>query len=623
MTDTKYAIIYTRVSDQNQVNKGHSIEEQEPMLRKFAENEGYIIKKVFTDSAKSATSMVGRDEMYRALAYLQEDKTISAIIVQDTDRIARNEQDHFAIRSVLSKHNVKLVSKNQPGINDSPEGKLVDGIMASVNAFQSRITGRKVSDMFQQLVEKGKTLYRPPTGYINVNTGTDEKPVKTVEIEPENSKLIQQAFRLYGTGNYSILELNEIMYEKGLRSPHGGKFEPSGLAKLLVNPYYIGKIKHKGKLYDGIHPKLIDDKLYQKCLSIVQDHNQYAIRKRIVENHKKFFLRGILKCGICGGSVTGSHVQNKNCDYYYCSIKKFDKNFHSNKGQTADIKEIEGQVYEFFKLFKLTPEITEEVLNRAKEILSETHSDIDDMKKRLSLGNITLERQRQALEIKLLNGVISDETYTRQHARLDEEIFKNTQEITKIDIKRIDNTKIFEGLVRLADDVPHAYKISPPEVKMMYLNIFWDHFDIKDREVSKAVPSNAVSALLNEKLIKLKANTPAQKVLISKLWWAVEDSNLWPCRRQRHALPTELTARSEESDRKLAFIFIFRTRESIDEVDTAPIPPRIPPNIAKAVYLQSLCGQTQESKTLAIIHKTIYNIPTKNIIKFKSTNNGR
>lgn len=525
MTSTKFAIIYTRVSDQNQINTGHSIEEQEPMLRKFADKEGYIIKRVFTDRAKSATSMVGRDEMYRALAYLQEDKAISAIIVQDTDRLARNEQDHFAIRSVLSKHNVKLVSKNQPGINDSPEGRLVDGIMASVNAFQSRITGRKVADMFQQLVEKGKTLYKPPVGYINKNIGTDEKPIKTIEVEAESSKLIQQAFRLYGTGNYSISELNEIMYEKGLRSPRGGKFAPSGLTKLLVNPYYIGKIKHKGQLYDGIHPRFIDDKLYLKCLSIIQDHNQYAIRKRIVENHKKFFLRGILKCGICGGNITGSHVQKKNCDYYYCSIKKFDKNFHSNKGQTSAIKNIEAQVYEFFKLFRLTPTIVEEVLKRAKEILTETHSDVDDMKRRLSLGSLNLEKQRQTLEVKLLNGVISDETYTRHHARLDEEISKNTEDIMKIDVKRVDNTKIFEGLVRLANDVPHAYKISPPEVKMMYLNIFWERFDLKDRGISKAIPSDVVSALLNENLIQLKGNTPAQKVLITKLWWAIVGSN--------------------------------------------------------------------------------------------------
>lgn len=535
-TQNKYAIIYTRVSDQNQVNKGHSIEEQEPMLRQFAEKEGFIVKKVFTDKAKSGTSMVGRDEMYRALAYIQEDKSITALIVQDTDRLARQEGDHFAIRSVLNKHNVKLVSKNQPGINDTPEGKLVDGILASVNAFQSRITGRKVSDIFQRLAEKGNTLYKAPTGYNNINVGTEEKPVKTVKFDPLNAEYVKEAFNLYGTGNYSIRDLNEIMYKKGLRSPRGGKFEPSGLAKILANPYYIGKIKHKGKLYNGNHPKLIDDLLYYKCLDTIKEHNKYAIRKRIASNHKKFFLRGILKCGICGGNVTGSNVRNRKCSYYFCTVKKDSEKFHSNNGHTLEIKNAEKQVYEFFKLFKLEADVITEVIARAKEILEEMHGDIYKNQEKMTKEQKKLEKQRQTLEVKLLDGIISDDTYVEHSERLNKEIAYKKGEIDVLEVKRQDHTKMFEGLVRLANNVQTAYEISPPEVKRMYLNIFWDRFEIENRKIIKAVPSKGVAALINDKKITLKRNTNNQKVLISRLWWAIVDSNHWPHRCHRCAL---------------------------------------------------------------------------------------
>ena len=520
MDKPKYAILYTRVSDIGQLN----VEEQEPMLRKFAQQEGFIVKKVFTDNAKTATKMEGRENLYRAMAYIEQDKSISTLIVLDTDRLARQESDHFLIKAFLKKHGVKLVSKNQPGIDDTIEGQLLDGVMASVNAFYSRISGRKISNMLQQLVEKGRTMYKAPTGYVNVNIGTEEKPIKTVELEPNNSRLMENAFELFGTDNYSISELNELMYEKGLRSPRGGKFETSGFSKLLQNPYYIGKIKHNKKLYDGKQPKLISEKLFYQCQRIIQEHNQYAIRRRKPENHRKFFLRGFLKCGICGGNITGSHVQKKNCDYYYCSVKQYDKRYHSNKGQTTDINSLEDQITAFFGLFKLSPKVIQEVLGRAKEILEETHGDIDLRKEKLTRDNMSLEKQRQALEVKLLEGVISDDTYTRQHFRVDNEIEQNKIEIIGIDANRKDNTKIFEGLVRLANNLPKAYKKAPPEVKMMYLNIFWERFELKDTEISKAVPSKAVAALLNEKLIRLK-ETPETMVLITKFWWAIVVSN--------------------------------------------------------------------------------------------------
>jgi DNA invertase Pin-like site-specific DNA recombinase len=40
----------------------------------------------------------------------------------------------------LQKANVPLISISQPMIDDSPEGNLIDTIIASVNAFQSQIT---------------------------------------------------------------------------------------------------------------------------------------------------------------------------------------------------------------------------------------------------------------------------------------------------------------------------------------------------------------------------------------------------------------------------------------------------------------------------------------------------
>ena len=516
---TNYAVGYGRVSDISQVLSGHSIVEQEPMLRKFAADKGLIMKKYFADKGKTGTTTAGRDELYAALDYLKEDTSISYFIVQDTDRLARDEQDHFAIRQYLRKLGVKLISINQPGINDSAEGQLLDTIMAGVNAFQSRMNGRKVSKMFDQMVEKGKTTRQAPLGYLNFNEGTEEMPKRTVILNPDTFRLVQEMFELYSGGNYSIADLVRIFNEKGLKSTRGNKLYDSTVANMLRNPYYIGKIYHKGKFYhNGLHPHLISDALFQKCQNVMQEHNQYAIRKRIPENHEKFYLRGFLKCGTCQSRITGSHIKDDNLDLYYCSRKEGSRSYHSNRGQFTAIATVERQVADFFSILELGEGVIEKVLERAKQILAETHGDVDRERLNLTKENTRLENQRQSLEVKLLDGVISDDTYKRQHIRLESDIAQNKLKIEQMSQKREVNVTVFESLVGLARNLSKAYQQSSPEVKMMYLSIFWDFFELKDRQISKAAPSKAVIAMVNEKLIKIRENAPNAGALINKLW---------------------------------------------------------------------------------------------------------
>jgi hypothetical protein len=68
------------------------------------------------------------------------------------------------------------------------------------------------------------------------------------------------------------------------------------------------------------------------------------------------------------------------------------------------------------------------------------------------------------------------------------------------------------SLVKLARYLPEAYEKAAPEVKRMYLKIFWDNFEIGGRTVTKAVSSKAVIALINEKHIKLKANPQNRRI---------------------------------------------------------------------------------------------------------------
>ncbi len=44
----------------------------------------------------------------------------------------------------------------------------------------------------------------------------------------------------------------------------GGKFDKKNIQRILENPIYAGKIKHKDKVYEGQHKSIIDNKMWQR-----------------------------------------------------------------------------------------------------------------------------------------------------------------------------------------------------------------------------------------------------------------------------------------------------------------------------------------------------------------------
>ena len=93
---------------------------------------------------------------------------IEAVVVQETDRLARNTHDHLTIRALLQKAGVKLISVAQPMLDDSPEGNMIDTILASVNQFQSDINSRKTRKALQEKFKQGWWPGWAPLGYANV-----------------------------------------------------------------------------------------------------------------------------------------------------------------------------------------------------------------------------------------------------------------------------------------------------------------------------------------------------------------------------------------------------------------------------------------------------------------------
>jgi site-specific DNA recombinase len=107
----KKAVIYARVSSEEQAKHGFSIENQKKQCKEFAERNGYYVEKMFVDEGKSAKNL-DRPEIQDLITYCsKKSNKINAVIIWRLDRISRNNEDyHGVLRPLFERKGITLLS---------------------------------------------------------------------------------------------------------------------------------------------------------------------------------------------------------------------------------------------------------------------------------------------------------------------------------------------------------------------------------------------------------------------------------------------------------------------------------------------------------------------------------
>jgi site-specific DNA recombinase len=95
---SKRAILYARVSTDEQARSGYSLAQQIEALRQYAANEGYEVLEEVTDPGQSGASLErpGMDRVRNLVA----EGGVSVVLSQDRDRFAREPAYHYLLKRV-------------------------------------------------------------------------------------------------------------------------------------------------------------------------------------------------------------------------------------------------------------------------------------------------------------------------------------------------------------------------------------------------------------------------------------------------------------------------------------------------------------------------------------------
>ena len=140
---TKLYVLYARVSSDRQ-DVDNSMSTQEAAAARFVETHGGTIIRIYRDEAKSGKveHRPAFQEMIRDAA--DPDKTFDAILVWKHSRFARNRKVSITYESMLAELGISVVSISE-NTGDGPAGRMVEGIIESVDEFHSANMGADIT----------------------------------------------------------------------------------------------------------------------------------------------------------------------------------------------------------------------------------------------------------------------------------------------------------------------------------------------------------------------------------------------------------------------------------------------------------------------------------------------
>ena len=502
------AVIYLRVSTKEQVAKdgteeGYSIPAQrEACLRHIVER-GWNLAGEYVDAGESART--ADRPMLKALLRQVAEGGIGALVVHKIDRLARSMEDHVAIRAALRRAGVQLVSVTE-NIEETASGRLVEGIHALMAEFYSANLGSEIRKGMIQKAKMGGWPGRAPIGYVNVRERVGGGEVSRVEFDPERAMLVREAFRLYATGECSILELQATMHAKGLTSPHarraGAPISASKLAEMLSNPFYVGVVEWGGVRYDGQHRPLVSRSVFDRVQDVLRAHNRVGVRHRRHDH----YLKGLLFCGECGRRLSLTLAKGRYV-YFYCLGQRGQVRTGCRQPYVV-AGDAEALVEDVYRQVELPTSWVEQLTAEMEAEIAERRAESMERRAALTKMLAKIADERQKLLRAFYGNAIPIELLKSEQDRLtsEERAAKQELDVAETDISGWED--VLRTAIELAGNCHAAYLKARPSVRRRFNQAVLEAVYVKNRKVARAEFSEVFAPLFS----RPGSNKPLQVV---------------------------------------------------------------------------------------------------------------
>lgn len=309
------AVLYCRVSYSEQV-ENLSLPTQEKACREYAARNGYAVDAVFVDRGESAKT-TARPEFQAMLTHCRKQRgKVHAVVVYGLSRFSRNSADHHAIAALLRGQGIALRSVTEP-IDDSPSGRLMEGILASMAQFDNDLKADRTRVGMKAAAERGRWCWQAPLGYRN---GSPKRGEPSLLPHPDAAPLLIRAFSALAASDRTIADVARELQAAGLTARGGRAVSLETLHRAVRNPVYYGRLRSPSMGIDqaGDWMPLVSEDVWDRVQARLGLDGRAARRDAA---HPDFPLRGFARCAACRRPLSGCWSRGKmgvRYAYYRC-----------------------------------------------------------------------------------------------------------------------------------------------------------------------------------------------------------------------------------------------------------------------------------------------------------------
>jgi site-specific DNA recombinase len=533
--------LYARVSTTKQAEKDLSIPDQLKQMNEWCRRNGHTVAMEYVEKGASAT-----DDKRPVFQDMISDSCVSpspyeAIIVHSLSRFFRDSLEFGLYERMLNRKDVKLISITQQ-TSDDPSGEMARKIFSIFDEYQSKENGKHTLRAMKENARRGFFNGASPLyGYklIEIEEKGNKGKKKKLSIDPVEAEIVKKIFSMYiSQGNITGIKSIAAHFNEKNILRRGVKWSTTHIYEMINNRAYIGEYYFNRK-----NTKTRRNKPESEWIKIdlepIIDEETFIIAQKARESRSPLsgmparvvngptLLTGLLKCDICGASMTIATGKGGSYRYYKCT-NKIKHGIRECSSLNIPMEKLDKAILNSLSEKIFTPERVESILKALKRKKRSSKIPYDDklnqLNKELEEINNKSERLLEAVE----NGFLPMDASLRDRSQK----LKARREEILIQIagikreKEVPLSKIgMKTIKEFCSVLKERLKTQSTDFGKGYLRLLVDEIRVKGKNVLIKGKNSAIAeALMQKKVSTFNMEVPTSVYV----WLPSTDSNRGP-----------------------------------------------------------------------------------------------
>ncbi|HEY8414375.1 MAG TPA: recombinase family protein [Thermaerobacter sp.] len=450
------AAVYARVSSEDQAER-QTIQAQVDFARRWCDLHEIPVADWYLDDGVSGAIPLGeRPEGHRLLQDARAGR-FTVVLVYRLDRLARSTRYLLDAVDELSRYGVALRSMTEEFNSETPTGRFILTTLASIAELERSTILERMAQGRRRRAREGRWQGGPvPYGYRLDAEGrlvVDDEPLPGLPWSAAD--VVRLLFAHMAAGGTTVEAAQQMtrlgvpaivryMDRQGnVRVRHSStRWLPSRVRVILTNPVYKGELHQHGVMAEC--PAIVTAEEWEAA-------NRVMRQNRSMPRHgvRTYLLRGLIRCGLCGGHYVGSSNPARGRPYYV---------YRCTGQLPSSARKCPAKIVQ-------APRLEEDIWRQAVAILSgeppgpdpEAGRPEDDRASRRQVIEDALRRKATERDRVLglyRRGVIDDATLDRQLAEIQQEEDALRAELARLDGKQPHDSRAILARARAMLDGP-------------------------------------------------------------------------------------------------------------------------------------------------------------------------